>query len=197
MTFVVIAVVVALYCVFFNPTTTRIRKINNVLNRDRTVCDFINEIEGWDISPDKSDGLRIVITPPFGLAKYYLYITYNGERPTNDQIKKLHLELTRSNSMIVQAHKINMPYEEYKEVATASLLGITDMRRYRKYKEWHAEYNRLLVEYGTDSKEANDYFESFFRQINFPDEWKRYSDYQYQKSLQEMRKMFNKPMFQR
>lgn len=194
MTFVVIIIVaIVLCCVFFNSTTTRIRKINNVLNKDRSVCDFINDLDGWQISPTPSEGLRIVITPPT-MPIYYLYILYNGERPSNEKIKDLYYELSNSNSVVVQAHKRNIPYESYVDIATAAALGIPDVRRYRKYREWNAEYQRLLTEYGTNSNEANDYFESFFKQIKFPAEWRRYSEYEFQKSMAEMRKSFGKPI---
>lgn len=109
---VIIIFVLGLYCLFFNPTTTRIRKINSIINKDRSVCDFINELNGWEISPIPSDGLRIVITPVV-MPNYHLYILYNGERPSNEKIKDLYYELSNEQSAVVQAHKRNIPYEQY------------------------------------------------------------------------------------
>lgn len=106
---------IAIYWVFYNSTTSEIRKINNILQKDRSVCDFINEkLDGWVISVIPSDGLRVVITP-IGMPNYYLYITYNGQRPTNEQIKTLYYELTNDNSLVAKAHKKNIPYDLYVE----------------------------------------------------------------------------------
>lgn len=71
------AVVIVVLLVFFNANANRIRKINNIINKDRSVCDFIISLNGWNISPVKVDGLRIVIIP-IGMPVYDLYITYDG-----------------------------------------------------------------------------------------------------------------------
>lgn len=112
---VIILILLGLYFVFFNPIATAIRKINNIIQKDRTVCDFINfELQGWLISPVQSDGLRIVIKP-IGMPAYYLYILYNDQRPSNENIKQLYYELSNENSLITKAHRNNMTYEMYKE----------------------------------------------------------------------------------
>lgn len=118
------AVVIVVLFVFFNANANRIRKINNIINKDRSVCDFIISLDGWNISPVKVDGLRIVITP-IGMPVYDLYITYDGQRPSNDKIRELHYILTNSNSIVYKAHKMNMPLERYVEITQeASSLGI-------------------------------------------------------------------------
>lgn len=96
----------------FNPTAVRIRKIQALLNKDRTVCDVINSINGWKIDNTSVDGLRILIDPKL-MPIYPLYITYNLKRPTDLKIKELHHELTDANSIVTKAHKQNMPVEHY------------------------------------------------------------------------------------
>lgn len=113
--FVIIIVVVVAIVLFavFNPTTKRIREIQTLLNKDRTVCDYIDSLYGWSVDNVSSEGLRIVISPGY-MPMYYLYITYNGERPSNKQIKQLHTSLFSPYfSPVVKAHNLNMPYEEY------------------------------------------------------------------------------------
>lgn len=105
--------VIAGVMLVFNPVTKRIRKINRIVNKDRTVCDFINELEGWSISHEESDGLPIVIFPEVNLPKYYLYITFQDRRPTNDEINELLHQLTNENSKVSKAHSLNIPYEQY------------------------------------------------------------------------------------
>lgn len=95
----------------FNPTTYRIRKINALLNKDRSVCDFINTLQGWEISPEKCDGVRMVIFPEI-LPKYDLYITYKNRRPENKDISQLYYALTNSESIVTKAHKMNVPVEQ-------------------------------------------------------------------------------------
>jgi len=60
-----------------------------------------------------------------------------------------------------------------------------DIRKYRKYKYWYDEHQRLTREYGIESKEANDYFKSFFKEIKNPNEWRRYQQSRY-KSISEL-----------
>ena len=44
---------------------------------------------------------------------YALYITYNGQRPTDQEIKTLHYELTNPDSIVTKAHKMDIPVEKY------------------------------------------------------------------------------------
>ena len=64
------------------------------------------------------------------------------------------------------------------DVQLASDLKIP-ISRYRKYKEWYDEHQRLMQKYGIESKEANDYFMFFFKQIKYPNEWRKYQDSRY------------------
>lgn len=90
MTWIIIAALVLGFLIWFssNPDAKRIRKIQSLLNKDRTICDFINTLDGWKIEPNLSSdrGLRIMINP-VSMPMYALYITYKGRRPTNEEIK--------------------------------------------------------------------------------------------------------------
>lgn len=92
MIWIIISVLVLALIIWslYNPDTKRIRKIQSLLNKDRTICDFINMLDGWRIEPNLSSnqGLRIMINP-IVMPMYSLYITYRGHRPTNDEIKIL------------------------------------------------------------------------------------------------------------
>lgn len=77
------------------------------------------------------------------------------------------------------------------DVRAASALGM-DIRRYKKYQEWYDEHQRLMTVYGIDSKEEQEYFLNFFKQIKNPNEWRRYQDYRFQKSSQERKNSWNK-----
>ncbi|MBO7280589.1 MAG: hypothetical protein J6V00_05420 [Bacteroidaceae bacterium] len=107
---VTIAVVVVLWFMF-NPTAKRIREINALIDKDRSVCDVITSLEDWAVIPVDTGGLKIVL--PSSLIIKELYITYKGERPTNADIKYLHWELTREDSVVTKAHRVNMPVEAY------------------------------------------------------------------------------------
>lgn len=113
-----ISIMVLFVCVivffFFNPVTVRIRKIQSLLNKDRSVCDVINSLNGWRIDNSSDWGLKILINP-VTMPVYTLYITYKNERPNNSEIKRLCYELTNENSIVTQAHKKNIPVEEYIE----------------------------------------------------------------------------------
>ncbi len=59
------------------------------------------------------------------------------------------------------------------DVKAASALGM-NVRRYKQYQEWYDEHLRLMRIYGIGSKEEQEYFYSFFKQIKNPNEWRRY-----------------------
>lgn len=71
------------------------------------------------------------------------------------------------------------------DVKAASKLGIP-INRYHKYKEWYDEHQRLMEQYGINSKEAASYFASFSRQIKYPNEWRRYQQSRYMDTLDDM-----------
>lgn len=116
MTWIIIAVLVLGFLIWFsfNPDAQRIRKIQSLLNKDRTICDFINTLDGWKIEPNLSSdkGLRIMINPVV-VPMYALYITYKERRPTNDEIKVLYNRLTSKDSIVTKAHEMDMPVENY------------------------------------------------------------------------------------
>lgn len=67
------------------------------------------------------------------------------------------------------------------DVLKASELKM-DIRRYKKYREWYDEHQRLMSQYGIESKQAEQYFLEFFKQIKNPNEWRRYQDFRYKQS---------------
>lgn len=89
-----------------------IRTIQKLLNKDRTVCDFINAMDGWKINPTDKDGLRILIDPIY-MPIYALYITYNNDMPAKEELKILYKALTDKNSIVQKAHSLDMPLEQY------------------------------------------------------------------------------------
>lgn len=107
---IVLFVVVSVVYFWGNPTAIRIRKIQSLINKDRTVCDVINRLEGWNIDNVKTEALRIIVNSP--ITVYALYITYKGKNPTKDEIKFLYAELTKEDSVVTKAHKMNVPVEQ-------------------------------------------------------------------------------------
>lgn len=67
---------------------------------------------------------------------------------------------------------------KYPDVQAASNLGIP-VGRFQQYRDWYDEHQRLMQKYGIDSKEANEYFMSFLRQIKYPNEWRKYQQSRY------------------
>jgi len=76
------------------------------------------------------------------------------------------------------------------DVRAASKLGIP-INRFRKYKEWYDEDQRLMRQYGVDSKEAYTYFASFFKQIEYPNEWRKYQQFRYDESLKSCKSFYD------
>ena len=105
-------VVVGIIYTLWSPTAKRIRKIQALINKDRTVCDFINSLDGWSIGNIGESGLRIMVAPSI-MPMYALYITYKGKRPSNNEIKELYYELTNIKSDVYKAHQMNISYEDY------------------------------------------------------------------------------------
>lgn len=110
--FVIVLLVIGLFYLLWNPNTRRIRKIQSLINKDRTICDVINSLNGWGISNINTEALVIVVDPVV-MPMYKLYITYKNHRPSYNEIKVLYWELTNENSIVTKAHKSNMPVEEY------------------------------------------------------------------------------------
>lgn len=109
---IVLLVLIIIVFFLFNPNARRIRKIQALINKDRSVCDVVNALDGWKIDKSNQCGLRIIIDPVV-MPMYSLYITYKGEMPSNKEIKNLYFELVNENSIVTKAHKLNMPVENY------------------------------------------------------------------------------------
>ena len=84
--FIILLLIAFVAYFFWNPTAVRIRKIQSLINKDRTVCDVINELEGWNIDNKKTDALRILVNS--SISVYALYITRKGKDPTTNEIKR-------------------------------------------------------------------------------------------------------------
>ena len=69
------------------------------------------------------------------------------------------------------------------QIASELRMSIT---RYKRYREWFNEHQRIMQIHGCESKEANDYFNSFFKKIKYPNEWRRYSHYRLMLGKEEM-----------
>lgn len=167
------AVVIVVLFVFFNANAYRIRKINNIINKDKSVCDFIISLDGWNISPVKVDGLRIIVTP-IGMPVYDLYITYNGQRPSNDKIWELYQKLTDSNSIVYKAHKMNMPIERFLKITQdASLLGLPIWSYLRMQTLF--EHERIAFKNGNNRLEDDVIKDSIIKLVPKRDErWERF-----------------------
>lgn len=113
-TSIIIAVVIlALYMFFFNSGAKNIRNLQSLINKDRSVCDVINNYQGWQISPRKSGSMKLIINSTMGV--YGLYLTYNNQSPTNAEMTQLYNYLMSDDSGIKQAHLLNMPVGQYLE----------------------------------------------------------------------------------
>lgn len=113
MIYIIATIAVLILWFLFNPTANRIRKINALIDKDRSVCDVITSLDDWEVTPVNTGGLKIVL-PSSPIIKE-LYITYQGRRPENSDIKYLYWELTNEDSIVTMAHKANMPVEVYLE----------------------------------------------------------------------------------
>ena len=111
MVYIIITVAVIFIWFLFNPTANRIRKINALIDKDRSVCDVIMSLDDWEVTPVNTGGLKIVL-PSSPIIKE-LYITYQGRMPNKSDIKHLYWELTKEDSIVTKAHKANVPVEVY------------------------------------------------------------------------------------
>ena len=78
--------------------------------------------------------------------------------------------------LLIKRYEKELPPDE-KE---AKLLNIPILR-YNLYKKWYTDNMRIMEEYGPHSPESQRHFNWFFKQIEYPNEWRRFSDYQSQK----------------
>ena len=87
---------------------TRIKylsKIRSLTDKDKTVYIVIDALEGWQV--------YLHITP--GTTLYTTEISYNGMRPTAQDLKHLYLELTKESSVVTVAHNLGITVLEYLE----------------------------------------------------------------------------------
>lgn len=74
------------------------------------------------------------------------------------------------------------------DVKAASDLRM-DVRRYRQYREWYDEHQRLMEKYGINSKEEQTYFMNFIKKIGNKNEWRRYQNFRFEQSRTEWKNM--------
>jgi len=79
-------------------------------------------------------------------------------------------------------------HKEDPDVMEASLLGIP-MWRYYKYKKASEEISQIYKELGTESKTAHLKVDAIIKNLPNMNEWRRYSEFQFQKTASNMRKM--------
>lgn len=173
----IIIVVVLLLIFFFNPKSNQIRWLNEIVNNDITVVDFINTLNGWNMTTQKVDGVRLVIFPK-DAPTYYMYLTYCSKAPSLNQLSNLRYELLNDKSKVQIAHILNMTYGNFV-----------------KYEKGYNEHQVLMQKYGLESKAANDYFTTFFktiREFGTPNEWRRYQNYRWEESKKETAKLFDR-----
>lgn len=187
----IIAAIVILLAIFiayfFNPSANRIRKIQSLINKDRTVTDAINIMDDWLVSScvGMDCGVALLVIPELKMCpKYYLYLTYKERMPTAEEIKNLYLTLTNESSIVTKAHKKNITVESYlaeytdktkdPDIRTALKLCIP-LKRYRQYGETYDKYQELKMFFGEDSQEANTFILKMCQQTKYPYEWLRYS----------------------
>ena len=93
------------------------------------------------------------------------YVGYNvGDTVEQESQASAILDELRNQSDV--GEQIEVIAAKDPDVQEASNLGIP-VGRYRQYREWYDEHQRLMQQYGIESKEASAYFASFFRQIKY------------------------------
>lgn len=186
--FIILLLIAFVAYFFWNPTAVRIRKIQSLINKDRTVCDVINELEGWNIDNKKTDALRILVNS--SISVYALYITRKGKDPTTNEIKILYKELTKEDSIVTKAHKMNIPVKDYiklqssenipvltkEDIAIAKRLRIEN-ESFIKCKKHYWELQRLYKQYGTESRQGREKMDEILEDVNHRD-WMVYSDFE-------------------
>ena len=67
------------------------------------------------------------------------------------------------------------------DVQIASDLRMS-VKRYRKYQRLYDEYAEFMDRHGTNSHASEEKFEKIFKQIDNPNEWRRYQDFRFKQS---------------
>ena len=70
------------------------------------------------------------------------------------------------------------------DVHIASNLRMS-IKRYRHYQRLYDEYDAFMLEHGADSQASEDKFLEIFKQIDNPNEWRRYQAYREEKQREE------------
>lgn len=196
---VVVFLCLLLYFVFFRPEVRKIRKIQSLINKDRSVCDFIQALPDWNIGPGETnkDGL-VVLVDPVVMPIYKLIITYKGNRPTSAQIKILHSELTNKNSIVQKAHKINVTVEEFMNKSISNMDINESMRlkipilNYIEYVEADKKICNLYRKFGVDSSNSTHIVDEIIQKLPNMNEWRIFMNDQLKKQHQSMTDQINK-----
>lgn len=72
------------------------------------------------------------------------------------------------------------------DVQIASELRMS-VKRYRHYQRLYDEYQEFMAEHGVHSHASEEKFKEIFKQIEIPNEWRRYCAYREEKSRNELR----------
>jgi len=73
------------------------------------------------------------------------------------------------------------------DVQIASDLRMS-VKRYRHYQRLYDEYQSFMIEHGVHSQASEKKFAEIFKQIDNPNEWRRYQTYREQKQRNEYMK---------
>ena len=71
------------------------------------------------------------------------------------------------------------------DVQAASSLGMSIMK-YRHYQKLFDEYQEFMKEHGVNSRASEEKFNEIWKQIDNPNEWRRYSKYREELSRKEL-----------
>ena len=78
------------------------------------------------------------------------------------------------------------------DVQVASDLRMS-IKRYRHYQRLYDEYHEFMLKHGIDSHASEEKFKEIFKQIDNPNEWRRYQQYrQRSSSISEMYKSWKR-----
>lgn len=149
MWYIILIIVVGVLWFFFNSEANKIRKTNNLLQKDPTLVDYINSKVDWNISTTPTDGITFVLFPPFNLPAYKLYLTYKGKHPEK-MFDMLYKDITRKRSIVTRAHRANITVDEYSK-------RVVNEQQIAEATEHNKKINiaRLSYETGVTEKEIN------------------------------------------
>lgn len=83
-------------------------------------------------------------------------------------------------------------YQTFKALKDPDVQIATDLRmsvkRYRHYQMLYDEYQEFMLKHGVNSAASEKKFVEIFKQIDNPNEWRRYQTYREQKQREEFMK---------